>query len=376
MKIGIMTFWWCHDNYGQLLQGYALLKYLQQLGHDAFIIRYNLVARKLPWCNFYKVLNPVKLFRFLQAKKLNLQTEKYAVSYRRRNFDSFRKNHMSFSELLYETPAQLNSSPPEADVYMTGSDQVWNISKTNLSIRLPYFCNFGSGDKLRIAYSASFGKNQLEQAVLKKITPCLKRYKGIAVREESGVAICEKCGCDATWVCDPVLLLNKEQWQKLLVPIPVKKKYIFCYMLTNYCNFSSEKLYNWASARNLDVVFVAGNQGLNPEHKLSPGIREYFPTIEEWLSYLNGAEYVITNSFHCAAFSALFEKKFAVIPLVGVHASTNTRLHSLADKLHIRNLEISNNDYDVLLNHEPQTINRMEIEKSKKWLADQLEQQI
>lgn len=376
MKIGIMTFWWCHDNYGQILQGYALQKYLQQFGHEAFIIRYNPPSSTTSCRNFYKAFNPVKLFRFLRKKILEKNAEKHTVSDRLRDFDSFRKNHMSFSELLYETPAQLNSSPPDADVYMTGSDQVWNISHATLANRLPYFCDFGSRDKLRIAYSASFSNDRLEPALLKKITPYLKRYKGIAVREESGVAICEKCGCDAIWVCDPVLLFNREQWQKLLVPIPVKKKYVFCYMLTNPCDFSAEKLYSWASARDLEVVFVTGNRGLNPEHKLPPEAREYFLTIEEWLSYLNGAEYVITNSFHCAAFSALFEKKFAVIPLHGAHASANTRIRSLADKLHIRNPEISDNDYDILLNYEPQPVNRQEIEKSKKWLADQLEQKI
>lgn len=72
MKIGILTFWWSEDNYGQQLQAYALQRYLRDAGHDAFLIRYNYendLGRTNIFVRILKTLNPIILFKFFVQKK-------------------------------------------------------------------------------------------------------------------------------------------------------------------------------------------------------------------------------------------------------------------------------------------------------------------
>jgi hypothetical protein len=126
MKIGIMTFWRSEDNYGQLLQCYALQKYLRDAGHDAYLIRYdskNDYIKLSVWKKAIKGLNPVKSFGYISSKiraplikKLNAE----------RKFLDFRNIYIKQSKSIYHSYKELVENPPEADMYITGSDQVWN----------------------------------------------------------------------------------------------------------------------------------------------------------------------------------------------------------------------------------------------------------
>ena len=130
MKIGILTYWWASDNYGQLLQCYALQRYLRDLGHEAFIIRYNYnnegIRIKVPvWKRALKALNPVIFYKYFERKILRkriLEINKV------REFDVFRSKYISLSNDFYAKYENLSANPPEADVYIVGSDQVWNFS--------------------------------------------------------------------------------------------------------------------------------------------------------------------------------------------------------------------------------------------------------
>ena len=161
MKIGIMTFWWSNDNYGQLLQCYALQKYLRDKGHDVFSIKYNYtkdIKRNPLFFRLLKACNPILLFKYLLSKKRCAKILNEQNIYDR-YFDDFREKYIHFSDFNYVSYEDLKQNPPDADVYIVGSDQVWNYWNMKLWRYINplhvYFLDFGSEKIKRISYAAS-----------------------------------------------------------------------------------------------------------------------------------------------------------------------------------------------------------------------------
>lgn len=334
MKIGIMTFWWSDDNYGQLLQCYALQKYLRDLGHEAYLIRYrpdnDIIRIKTSLVKkIYKAFNPQKLYNFaknrINRKKLEIERKNND-----RQFELFRQKYIAQSEAVYSSLKELQDNPPDADAYIVGSDQVWNF--WNISIEKcknlihSYFLDFGSEKTKRISYAASWGRTEVSNEEIAEIEPLLKRFDYVSVREKNGIELCSKCSFDrAEWVCDPTLLLSAETYRKIYCESEIRrkeKKYLLLYMLGNECDFDIKTAYEFAAQKNIEVVYVSGND-------LTANSQKTFATIPEWLYLVDNAEYVITNSFHCGVFSTIFHKQFGIVPLTGTCAGMNARLSSL-----------------------------------------------
>ena len=337
-----MTFWWSEDNYGQLLQCYALQKYLRDLGHDAYLIRYD--ARNdgiTPLCKkIFKAFNPIKLCKFILVRN-RLKYDKLEKQKNPREFEKFRKKNINQSQKLYKSYFELKENPPEADIYIVGSDQVWNIN----SNRFPndktraYCLDFGDSSIKRIAYAASFGKTQLDNLSISQFTPLLKRFNYISVREESGIGLCKKCSIEnAELMPDPTLLLNIEIYRSLYKGEEIRKPdkpFCFLYLLGNEYSFSIKDIYNWAKTMGLEVIYVTGNL----QHDK---FKKQYATIPEWIYLIEHAEYVITNSYHCSIFSLLFKKTFGVIPLKGGYKGMNTRFDTLFNLFKIKKQYINN----------------------------------
>lgn len=360
LKIGILTFWWSNDNYGQLLQCYALQKYLRDAGHDAFLIRYdsrNDFIRTPFILRCLKALNPVLLCKFLQHKIQHKTNSKKLLEESKlndRHFDDFRAKYIVQSEKLYTSYNQLKENPPEADVYIVGSDQVWNFSlfqtvKNCKNLIHAYFLDFGSTQIKRISYAASWSCSDLRSDIIEEISPLLKKFDYVSVREKSGIDLCRKCGYDtAEFRCDPTLLLTAENYRSLYKEnygtSKRKNPYLFLYMLNNTCDFDIQKVYEFAACKNLEVVYVTGNGKIDRYEKT-------FATIPQWLSLIDNAEYVVTNSFHCCVFSLLFEKKFGVVPLTKTLAGMNSRIETLSEIFGIKPrwiMEYGNGAFSVL----------------------------
>jgi hypothetical protein len=338
MKIGVMTFWWSEDNYGQILQCYALQKYLRDAGHDAYLIRYDSRNDKIrmPFLvNISMVLNPVTLYNFLKYR-IRMKIDMWEKRNNPRRFSEFREKYIKQSEKVYYSYAELRDNPPEADVYIAGSDQIWNIWMMPIAraenIIRAYCLDFGGPAVKRMAYAASFGKTNFDSSSVRIFSPLMKKFDYISVREKSGVEICKQCGVtDAEWVIDPALLLDAAVYRGLYSGEPIRqpgKPYCLLYILGHKLDFSFKRVYNWAKNKNLEVIYVTGNA----KHDAH---RKYHATIPEWLYLIDHAEYVITNSYHGAIFSLIFQKKFQVIPVKGKEKGMNGRFDSLFEILAI-----------------------------------------
>lgn len=352
-----MTFWWDEDNYGQTLQCYALQKYLRDAGHDAYLIRYdprNDFIKSSVWSKIVKAFNPIELYKFLlHLYKNSLYKKRIIADIREkrdhpRDFDKFMDKYIIRSERKYSSYIELVENPPAADVYIVGSDQVWNagiFGKTSKvrNIVYSYFLNFGDSSIKRVSYAASFGKEkeELDDDFIGVATVLLKKFDYISVREKSGLEICKQCGFNnAEWVPDPTLLLEKDIYRFLYRNEGTIRKsdkpYCFLYLVGNSIEFSLETIYEWAKSKNIGVLYVTANLRQDEFVKT-------YATIPEWIYLLEHAEYVITNSYHCTIFSLLFEKNFGIIPLIG----KNTRFSSLFQLFDIGNRFISA-DFSIL----------------------------
>ena len=186
---------------------------------------------------------------------------------------------------------------------VVGSDQVWRPSyNLNVFDMFLDFCKNEDNLK-RIAYAASFGVDEWEYTSeqTRKCSELAKKFDAISVREKSGVALCKNnFGVDATWVLDPTLLLNKEDYCEVCKDVPVSSDKILVVYVLDMNDSICELCNSIAKEQNLKIkVISSGSQA--------------FLTIPEWLAMFRDASYVVTDSFHGTVFSIIFEKEFKCI---------------------------------------------------------------
>lgn len=308
-------------NRGANMQCYALMKTLQKMGCEVEFLDAQLPIEKLNLKG--------RIFYWLSH---------FAVAPFRR------KAGFKYSQ-KYKTYDELCKNPPKADVFVVGSDQVWNPDITNIFDPRVYF--FGYINKGRkVAYAASFGKNEwTKTAYDKQIIEDCSHFDAISVREDSGVAICKDIlhRDDAVCVVDPTFLLKGDDVRALIEKKSFVRnsKYLFTYLLHEDKHICSilEKISN--------------EYGLEPKGGTTKGGLSKLLNIESvsgWLRNIDNAELVVTNSFHCMAMCILLHKQFYVIPSF---PGREIRMTSLLEKLGIRDRYIANNNIGCLKERKP-----------------------
>ena len=228
------------------------------------------------------------------------------------------KNHLNLSEDVY-TEHSLDESYPIADYYITGSDQVWGGTIPANYLR------FVKNDSKKIAYAASFGHADIDKEQLDIITPWIKSFSHISVRESSGVDICNSICCYAEHLLDPTLLLNEEKYphtERLL-----NKDYLFAYFLNvaNLDDLAWDSIVEYAKGNNMELK-VCAVQGSQYQFKSKYLV---FPSPVEWITYYRDAELIVTNTFHGTVFAIIHHKPFVCLLQSGHSAKQNTRIISL-----------------------------------------------
>ena len=327
MKLGIVTFWQGKDNYGQVLQLWAMQYWLKKMGHKPFLIRYVSGKRKVSFVKklfllFKLALKPTELQTYMMWRRLNAQAQQDAQRHDRK-FEAFIKNHVELSPVVgYE---ELKSCPPEADAYLCGSDQIWG---GNDAI---YYLQFGDSKIKRIAYAPSFGGLEPNKQVQEQIKKYLSNFTFISSRENKGVNLLRSLGYkDTRLVPDPTLLLPASEYKRIESEnLKESDSYILLYLLGNEISLDVSTIFDFASQHGLKVKYVA-SQGRYDDYS------KIYPTIEEWLELVDNASYVITNSFHGTVFSLIFNTPFIVIPISGVVSRMNNRVYDMLEKYGLR----------------------------------------
>lgn len=320
MKVDIIT---RHSvpNYGSLLQSYATQKVIEEMGFESEIINYtryeerykNLVNTLIKGKKWDKNIITRIIYKMIQEPN-------YTKMYRK--FEKYRKNFLKESKLEYGNLQELKDNIPEADVYCSGSDQIWGKIGT-VEYDEAYFLKFIEDRTKRcIAYSSSFGKEEIDGSLEKNINKLLKNYSDILVREDTAKSILKKHGIEnVEQVLDPTLLLNKEQWSNLTNKVKKKqKKYILVYQLHDNKSFDKYAK-EFSKKTGLKLLRISPSI----YHITRSGKLIYLPNQYEFLSLFQNAEYVLTDSFHATVFSIIFNRKFVDI----LPGKTSTRITSI-----------------------------------------------
>lgn len=308
MTIGILTFHWS-TNYGAVLQTYSLQEYLKALGHDVKIINYVPVKKSLKNCFQYR--NPKNIIKQLKELK------------KEQSFIPFRKKWLQLTK-QYNTLEELQNDSPNLDVYICGSDQVWNpyfLAKGEKKITPSYFLPFGGSDVKRISYAVSMGVTEYPEELKKVILPLIKKFNYLGVRENTGKQILEDMDFkDVSLVPDPTILLTEERLTKLIPSSAKRNSDIFFYILQENQNTIKKTLQFSKDTLKL---------------KVASNLSEPFMSIENWLLNLRNTQFVVTNSFHGVIFSILFKKPFVVVPIENRLKGMNDRIITLLSNFNL-----------------------------------------
>ncbi len=295
MKIVLATIWNV-ANYGALLQCYGLCKYLTDSGHDVSLLDLSMSNTNI-------------LLKKLKSVTIN------------RPFEDFKK----------KLPKPVKIGEHNADIYITGSDQVWNPDILGDRI-YTYMLDFAPLESRKVSYAASFGnskwKDRTRYQHAKKL---LSSYNRITVREDSGVKILKDTfGIDGVQVLDPCFLIR--DYYELIGRIDNSDT-------NNLVVFKLVQSSTWKSEiSDLSKLMGCNLAELNGKYisrlGLLRGFNQKHPKVSEWLKQIAMAKWVITDSFHCMVFSIIFHKQFVILPSI---RERSTRLTSLLNKLGLEN---------------------------------------
>jgi Polysaccharide pyruvyl transferase. len=305
MKAAIIT---THTvpNYGAVLQTYATQEIIRKYGYETEVIDYWRHSNK-PNIMFKSGLRNSKFWNRNVFSRIGYYVLAYPVYRIRRSFrDIFVKEKVNLTPRKYFSETEIEADIPEADVYITGSDQVWN-SECNDGICTPFFLKFVPAGGKRISLASSFGKACLDDWEKEQTKELLKKYDYISVRESSGLDILNDIGINnAVHLMDPTLIAGAETWCRFASK-PKCRKYLLIYQLN--ANDQMDQ-YAAAVAKKLDLDFI--RIGMTPSDFRKSGRVVLFPSVQKFVSLFKYADYVVTDSFHGTAFSIMFEKQISV----------------------------------------------------------------
>ncbi len=368
MKIGIYT-QPLRYNYGGILQAWALQTVLKRMGHE--VVTFD------PYP--YISLSPAKKpFAYCKRAIMRLIDGKTAI----RAEEKFNREHdikirhlkpfidRNVRRMEFRTVNDIDAT--HFDVLIAGSDQVWRPKYNRTygrTIEYAFFSFASDCDVKRIAYAASFGSDKWEYTG-KQTTRCAalaQRFSAISVREASAVQLCkEHLGVEATHVLDPTLLLQREDYEQLIlngIPTSQPSGNLLCYVLDDSQEMN-ELIKKIAETKRL-IPFRSNS---HVEDKDAPIEKKIQPPVEQWLRDFQESEFVVTDSFHACVFAIIFRKPFVVL---GNKIRGVSRYESLFDMLSLRHhLLLSSQEYnpDKSYRIDDDVIGRLEKMKDKSWI--------
>ena len=383
-KVGIVSCYF-KDNYGSLLQAYATKKILDnnKIFNETISIEYNKDFKKGKK-KYY--LSQILNFSFIKSKfgmikikfhqKINKKLGRN-ILIRNKKFKEFRKV-FNLSKICMNYNELTKLSEEEYCDVIVGSDQLW----LPVNVVSNYYTLSWVPDNInKISYATSFGISNIPIKYNSTYKKFLNRINYLSVREESGKKILDSYGIDAKVVCDPTLLLTKEEWEKEFNSVRfIEEKYILCYFLGNNIEHRKfvEKLKEKTGYKIVSINHV--DEYVKYSDKFAD-ITPYDVGPREWLNLIKNAEYVCTDSFHGTVFCLIFNKIFFSFRRFNSKNknNTNSRLDTLLDISGVSKDRILTGLEDVekvlkyKINYEKvnNNINRVR-EESKKWLLNSI----
>lgn len=328
-RVGILTFH-CPINYGAVLQAYGLQTVLAKLGINASIIDYRPEFLLKPYRIFKEPLSDTLKKNFLHPYTLFIQLKLITKRFRRHGY--FRK--FITNNLILTSAEKMD----DMDVIVVGSDQVWNLCLTQRDIS--YFLPGKRAKK--IAYAVSVGDiESFKTECSDSIVSLLQDFDSISVREsELENLLNSQYNIHAQTVLDPVLLAGSEAYMNFVDSSLIPSGNYLLYFSLSYSESQHEFAKRLASSQGIDKVIALCSMGEYPESH----DKKCVASIQDFISLIYGAKFIVTTSFHATAFSILFRKEFLIIGKDKKHAS---RMIDLMKNLNISNRIIMDSEINA-----------------------------
>lgn len=305
-KVGIITFYHNSHNYGGLLQAYALCQAIKSCGYDAEQITFNRKGSTKGDSQSKLKFSVSGIKAYLRNTKCQLLTKFLQKKFDERmaGFHEFRCSIPHSKEFTSSTIAESNEL---YDIFVTGSDQVWNP----MYLLPEYLLGFVNGHP-KFAYAVSLSQKSLTSEQESLFATCVADYVGVSLRESDNAKQFCEIYPNTKWVLDPTLLLTQEEWDAIASPRLIKEKYLFCYFIG--LNKDSRKMAKqYAKAHGLTLVSIPHFNNVWTRADSHFGDRKlYKVSPNDWISLIKNAECVFTDSFHATVFSNIFKKDFFV----------------------------------------------------------------
>lgn len=336
MKIAIITEYYKSRNYGGNLQAYALYRAASSLieGAEVEQISYDKgsgsrslkrmgALRFLKKATRYCIHRAIKPFKKVLSRKKE-RLIRPLLQERYRCLDAFNREKIPHSK-VYNT-ATIADAAAEYDVFITGSDQVWNPSFWNPAYRL----EFVPSGKPKLSYAASISRDHVSEEEAEIFRKSLADYTAISVREERAVDLLSPLApCEVRWVLDPTLLLTRDDWDAICDARRVPEKYIFCYFLGDDLQ-ARQLAREYAEKHGLLLATIPFLNGAYRKCDVEFGdIRLSDVSPSGFISLIKYAEFVFTDSFHATVFSGIYKRQFFVFDRSVSGHSMGSRLDSL-----------------------------------------------
>ncbi|MDN0044615.1 polysaccharide pyruvyl transferase family protein [Mediterraneibacter glycyrrhizinilyticus] len=350
MKTATVT-WITYNNYGTLLQAYALQQQLLEWGieneilYDKNILQSHKSKYVQPIVEDAEKNENVSNNRSLRTRFIGLLSRPRRilnVFLARVNREKYERPYIESQELcevfkrtnlkiFYDVNIdKLNVLNNQYDIFIAGSDQIWSVFERNFNSF--YYLDFVK--KKKIAYAPSLGTNIITEQSKEKIKSLLADFSFISVREkETATQLTQLLDQKVEWVADPTLLQDRQFWSKFTIGSPIrKKKYLLCYFLENrewYFDYAKRI----AKKLNLDIVLLPNRwEYISCEYIIKRGVGP-----KEFVSLIQHADYVLTDSYHGSIFSLIFNRNFQYLLRFSHNdpTSQNIRIYSLFDYLGI-----------------------------------------
>lgn len=359
----------CHNiyNYGSIFQTYATTRIFEQRGICVEVIDY-----QRPYTDKEgfrkKILAESRLAHMPILGIFFPYILKFSFEKIENVFDKFLKNNIKLTTRTYFSERQLIEACPQADIYISGSDQIWN-SDINGGIEKAYYLSFTPEISKRISFASSFGKSSLNENEKEETRKLLSRYNWITTREDSGNKIIKDLGLESKAILDPTMWMTKDEWEKLSEPISIPPRYILVYQLHKNKNldkyvYDLQKKYRIPCLR-IDLYY---------HYIVKCGMHRICPSPGQVIYLIKNASYIVTDSFHMTAFSIIFEKQF-----VSVYSdnSYQDRIENILSWLSLKEQHLqSYEDYNKLFSQidyeKSRSILKEEREKLNTWLDSEL----
>lgn len=310
----------CHDkiNFGSVLQAYATQRAIEEMGADAITIDKRGLSGAISKgrSGYYRDhLFDLELYRaklgFVKHRIKQRIDNDFGkkMAERKAAFNSFESTHFKFTDRS-SSFNELSDLVSQFDTVVVGSDQLW------LPVNIAggyYTLSFVEPPVRKVSYSTSFGISALSNKYLAKTNDFLSSFDAISVREDTGADLVEKAtGKRCKVVCDPTMLLTRDQWSKLAYTSSLEipdEPYVLCYFMGNNA-WNRECAVELAKTHGLKIVAIA-----HPDEyvKSDDDYADYYPWAAgpaEWVKLISSASYVCTDSFHGSVFSNIFGVPF------------------------------------------------------------------